>query len=159
VVRRGGLALLLGARGTTGLFRETLATAATSAALVPLGIRVPILRRTVGASGEADIGRTNVSDYPVGSHRASLRLLPSAVGRLARCRGSRTRRRPTLSLRLLPGAVGRLARCRGSRETANELGVARVTGQNVLEALVSALLNDEQLASRIRTEISRSVRQ
>lgn len=42
---------------------------------------------------------------------------------------------------------------------AHELGLARVTGQQVLEVLVRRLLDDERLATDVRREISKSVDQ
>lgn len=39
-------------------------------------------------------------------------------------------------------------------ETAVQLGVARVTGQEVLSALVGRLLTDETLARRIRADLA-----
>lgn len=39
------------------------------------------------------------------------------------------------------------------RETARELGRARITGQDVLNALVARLLTDETLARKIRADL------
>lgn len=44
-------------------------------------------------------------------------------------------------------------------ETAVELGVSRITGQDVLNALVAQLLTDETLAGRIRDKLDKEIRE
>ncbi len=41
--------------------------------------------------------------------------------------------------------------------TATDMGTARVTGQDVLRALVARLLTDEQLAGQIRADLQQSL--
>lgn len=44
-------------------------------------------------------------------------------------------------------------------ETAVELGVARITGQDVLRLLVARLLTDETLARKLRTDLAEELTQ
>jgi hypothetical protein len=66
-------------------------------------------------------------------------------------------RRVRRTVDLSPNAHAGLTRW--CANTADDLGLARVTGQDVLEALVTRLLEDQRVSAEIRADISRSVRQ
>jgi hypothetical protein len=112
-----------------------------------------VSKSSAAAAREAMRARSAAQSRPEFGEAAPAREQFSPTGSAPAVRTRRVRR----TVDLTPTDHAALARWCG--ETANELGVARVTGQDVIEALVQALLRDDELASRIRTEISRSVRQ
>ncbi|HEY6424580.1 MAG TPA: hypothetical protein VIY28_15310 [Pseudonocardiaceae bacterium] len=85
------------------------------------------------------------SDLPAGEHRTT----EKAPLRLATPARTKPVRR---SVDLSPTCHVRLTQW--CAETADVIGTARVTGQDVIRALVARLLVDERLAHRIRADLS-----
>ena len=91
----------------------------------------------------AQADRSRRHDAAVTPFTPSVAAAPTDAFAIGRTRGARTRRTVDLS----PGQHRALDIWQ--REAADRLGVARVTGQDVLSALVDQLLNDPRLSAQI----------